>query len=43
MPMLRSGELDKIIDKAKISHALCDSRLLQELNTSYKKVIYLNI
>ena len=25
MPMLRSGELDKIIDKAKISHALCDS------------------
>ena len=37
MPMLRSGELDKIIDKAKISHALCDSRLLQELNTSFKK------
>jgi 2-aminobenzoate-CoA ligase len=41
MPMLRSGELDKIIDKAKISHALCDSRLLQELNTSFKKSKYL--
>ena len=32
MPMLRSGELDKIINKAKISHALCDNRLLPELN-----------
>lgn len=31
MPMLRAGELAKIIDKAEISHALCDSRLLDEL------------
>ena len=31
MPMLRSVELDKIINKAKITHALCDSRLLHEL------------
>ena len=31
MPMLRSSELDKIINKAKITHALCDSRLLNEL------------
>jgi 2-aminobenzoate-CoA ligase len=41
MPMLRSGELDKIIDKAKISYALCDSRLLVELNKSFKKSKYL--
>ena len=41
MPMLRSGELDKIIDKAKISYALCDSRLLLELNNSFKKSKYL--
>ena len=32
MPMLRSGELTKIVDKAEISHALCDTRLLDELN-----------
>ncbi|ATG40208.1 AMP-binding protein [Phaeobacter piscinae] len=31
MPMLRAGELAKIIDKAKISHALCDTRLMEEL------------
>lgn len=31
MPMLRAGELSKIIDKAEISHALCDTRLLEEL------------
>ncbi|MGB8812560.1 MAG: AMP-binding protein [Paracoccaceae bacterium] len=31
MPMLRSGELAKIIDKAEISHALCDTRLMEEL------------
>ncbi|WP_310621220.1 AMP-binding protein [Flexibacterium corallicola] len=31
MPMLRAGELKKIVDKAEISHALCDSRLLYEL------------
>ncbi len=31
MPMLRAGELAKIIDKAQISHALCDTRLMEEL------------
>ncbi|AAV97533.1 benzoate-coenzyme A ligase (plasmid) [Ruegeria pomeroyi DSS-3] len=31
MPMLRAGELAKIIDKAEITHALCDTRLMEEL------------
>jgi 2-aminobenzoate-CoA ligase len=31
MPMLRVGELAKIVDKAEISHALCDTRLTEEL------------
>lgn len=31
MPMLRSGELAKTIDKAEISLALCDTRLMDEL------------
>jgi len=31
MPMLRSVELLKVLDKAKISHALCDSRMMEEL------------
>ncbi|MFV0387090.1 AMP-binding protein [Paracoccus sp. (in: a-proteobacteria)] len=31
MPMLRAGELAKIVDKAQISHALCDTRLMDEL------------
>ena len=33
MPMLRSQELEKIINKAEITHALCDSRLLSELES----------
>ena len=33
MPMLRAGELTKIVDKAQISHALCDSRLTDELDS----------
>lgn len=36
MPMLRSGELAKIVDKAEISHALCDTRLMEELVTCQK-------
>lgn len=36
MPMLRAGELTKIVDKAEISHALCDTRLLEELVTCGK-------
>ena len=31
MPMLRAGELTKIVDKAEISYALCDTRLMDEL------------
>lgn len=31
MPLLRAGELTKIVDKAQISLALCDTRLMDEL------------
>ena len=31
MPMLRAGELAKIVDKAKIALALCDTRIKDEL------------
>lgn len=31
MPMLRAAELSQIVDKARVSFALCDSRLLEEL------------
>ena len=31
MPMLRARELSAIVDKAEISHALCDNRLMDEL------------
>ena len=31
MPMLRAGELAKIVDKAEIGLALCDTRLMDEL------------
>jgi 2-aminobenzoate-CoA ligase len=31
MPMLRAGELAKIVDKAEIALALCDSRIADEL------------
>lgn len=36
MPMLRSGELTKIIDKAEISVALCDTRIMDELALAAK-------
>jgi 2-aminobenzoate-CoA ligase len=36
MPMLRAGELAKIVDKAEISLALCDTRLMDELVTCAK-------
>ena len=45
MPMLRAGELAKYVDKAQISHALCDTRLLDELeacaatSTHLKRVV----
>ncbi len=31
MPMLRSGELAKVVDKAEVTLALCDTRLMDEL------------
>ena len=31
MPMLRAGELGAIVDKAEITHALCDTRLMDEM------------
>lgn len=41
MPMLRAAELGKIVDKAEISHALCDTRLLDELEACAKKSKFL--
>ena len=41
MPMLRAGELSKIVDKAEISHALCDTRLMDELVASAKESAFL--
>ena len=40
-PMLRAGELTKIIEKAQISHALCDTRLMEDLVTAAKSSAYL--
>lgn len=31
MPMLRAGELSKIVDKAEVTLALCDTRLMDEM------------
>jgi 2-aminobenzoate-CoA ligase len=36
MPMLRAGELAKIVDKAEVSLALCDTRLMDALVTCAK-------
>ena len=41
MPMLRAGELTKIIDKACVSHALCDTRLMEDLVTAAKGSAFL--
>ena len=41
MPMLRAGELAKIVDKAEIGLALCDTRILDELVTCAKSSHYL--
>lgn len=34
MPMLRAGELAPVVEKAQISHALCDIRLADELRAT---------
>ncbi len=41
MPMLRPGELTKIIDKAEVSHALCDTRLMEDLVSAAKGSAFL--
>jgi len=41
MPMLRSGELTKIVDKAQIEFALCDTRLMDEMTACAKGSRYL--
>lgn len=43
MPMLRAGELGKIVDKAEITHALCDSRLMDELIACEKDSEFLKV
>lgn len=42
MPMLRAKELAQIIDKARVSHALCDTRLMDELVAAAKDSAFLN-
>jgi 2-aminobenzoate-CoA ligase len=41
MPMLRPGELTKIIDKAEIGLALCDTRLMEDLVIAAKENTFL--
>ncbi len=41
MPMLRAGELSQIVDKAQITHALCDTRLMDEMVACAKTSAYL--
>ncbi|MDI6025115.1 AMP-binding protein [Corticibacterium sp. UT-5YL-CI-8] len=41
MPMLRAGELSKIVDKAEITHALCDTRLMDEMVACAKDSAFL--
>jgi Acyl-coenzyme A synthetases/AMP-(fatty) acid ligases len=41
MPMLRAGELAKIVDKAQVSLALCDTRLMDEMVACAKDSKYL--
>ncbi|RLA34174.1 MAG: 2-aminobenzoate-CoA ligase [Gammaproteobacteria bacterium] len=38
MPLLRASELEKILDKARVRLALCDSRLLDELEQAGTRV-----
>ncbi len=41
MPMLRTGELAKIVDKAQIKLALCDTRMMDEIVACAKTSDYL--
>ena len=37
MPMLRAAELAKYVEKAEITHALCDTRLMDEMTACAKR------
>lgn len=41
MPLLRAGELAQIVDKAEITHALCDTRLMDEMTACAKDSAFL--
>ena len=41
MPMLRAGELTKIVDKARVTLALCDTRLMDEMVACAKDSAFL--
>ena len=41
MPMLRAGELEKIVDKAQVKLALCDTRLMEEMVICQQRSRYL--
>lgn len=41
MPMLRAAEIGQIVDKAEIAHALCDTRLMDEMTRCAKKSSFL--
>ena len=41
MPMLRAMELSRVVDKAEISHALCDTRLMDEMIGCAKESAFL--
>ena len=41
MPLLRPGELATVIDKAEVSHALCDSRFIGDLRDAAEQTHFL--
>lgn len=41
MPLLRASELGQIVDKAEITHALCDTRLMEEMTACAKTSTFL--
>ena len=42
MPLLRAGELGKIVDKAEVRFALCDTRMMDEIVTCAKDSEFLD-
>ncbi len=41
MPLLRPGEMAKVIDKAEISHAICDSRFIGDLRDAAEQTRFI--